>query len=265
MDLVLLKTCAYHPGGGWLYFRAQKSLCVPFSVTRPTAFIIPRKIIKNWELRGKHKHKPEKKPNSKLFKPHTPYTNTNPSWLSHSLSSLHTASFSSCLYFPPPLSLLYLINIYIYKQNHTHNPLALFNTIFSLSLSLSHLGFGLWSSLYSTRSGSRVYPTAFVWSSFLFLSPYFLSPSVCPYALAMAAEKLRDLSQPIDVALLDATVSAFYGTGSKEEVRVSCFFLPTFCYQACLIFHCNWRFWAVRFKLNAASLQHCGLSVWGVL
>lgn len=34
----------------------------------------------------------------------------------------------------------------------------------------------------------------------------------------MAAEKLRDLSQPIDVPLLDATVSAFYGTGSKEEV-----------------------------------------------
>lgn len=35
---------------------------------------------------------------------------------------------------------------------------------------------------------------------------------------AMAAEKLRDLSQPMDVALLDATVAAFYGTGSKEEV-----------------------------------------------
>lgn len=34
----------------------------------------------------------------------------------------------------------------------------------------------------------------------------------------MAAEKLRDLSQPMDVALLDATVAAFYGTGSKEEV-----------------------------------------------
>nr|GMC87751.1 protein EXPORTIN 1A isoform X2 [Ipomoea batatas] len=34
---------------------------------------------------------------------------------------------------------------------------------------------------------------------------------------SMAAEKLRDLSQPIDVALLDATVNAFYGTGSKEE------------------------------------------------
>ncbi|KAL3846023.1 hypothetical protein ACJIZ3_003426 [Penstemon smallii] len=33
----------------------------------------------------------------------------------------------------------------------------------------------------------------------------------------MAAEKLRDLSQPMDVALLDATVDAFYGTGSKEE------------------------------------------------
>ncbi|EER98405.2 hypothetical protein BDA96_02G120800 [Sorghum bicolor] len=33
----------------------------------------------------------------------------------------------------------------------------------------------------------------------------------------MAAEKLRDLSQPIDVRLLDATVSAFYGTGSREE------------------------------------------------
>ncbi|XP_026401842.1 protein EXPORTIN 1A-like [Papaver somniferum] len=33
----------------------------------------------------------------------------------------------------------------------------------------------------------------------------------------MAAEKLRDLSQPIDVPGLDATVAAFYGTGSKEE------------------------------------------------
>eukprot|EP01018_Ginkgo_biloba_P010449 Gb_26953 [translate_table: standard] len=31
------------------------------------------------------------------------------------------------------------------------------------------------------------------------------------------AEKLLDLSQPIDVPLLDATVAAFYGTGSKEE------------------------------------------------
>lgn len=54
----------------------------------------------------------------------------------------------------------------------------------------------------------------------------------------MAAEKLRDLSQPIDVGLLDATVAAFYGTGSKEEVRASCSFLsllsvsfPTKCGQ----------------------------------
>ncbi|KAL0691952.1 hypothetical protein Bca4012_091632 [Brassica carinata] len=33
----------------------------------------------------------------------------------------------------------------------------------------------------------------------------------------MAAEKLRDLSQPIDVTLLDATVESFYATGSKDE------------------------------------------------
>nr|CAB3456381.1 unnamed protein product [Digitaria exilis] len=33
----------------------------------------------------------------------------------------------------------------------------------------------------------------------------------------MAAEKLRDLSKPIDVPLLDATVAAFYGTGSSDE------------------------------------------------
>ncbi|KAK1441519.1 hypothetical protein QVD17_07482 [Tagetes erecta] len=33
----------------------------------------------------------------------------------------------------------------------------------------------------------------------------------------MAAEKLRDLSKPIDVSVLDATVAAFYGTGSKQE------------------------------------------------
>ena len=37
-------------------------------------------------------------------------------------------------------------------------------------------------------------------------------------SLAMAAEKLKDLSQPIDVPLLDATVAAFYDTRSKEEV-----------------------------------------------
>jgi hypothetical protein len=39
-----------------------------------------------------------------------------------------------------------------------------------------------------------------------------------PSAAAAMADKLRDLSQPIDVPLLDATVTAFYGTGSKEEV-----------------------------------------------
>lgn len=42
----------------------------------------------------------------------------------------------------------------------------------------------------------------------------------------MAAEKLRDLSQPIDVGVLDATVAAFYGTGSKEEVLFLLFFVP---------------------------------------
>lgn len=36
------------------------------------------------------------------------------------------------------------------------------------------------------------------------------------------AEKLLDFSQPFDVGLLDATVAAFYGTGSKEEVHFPC-------------------------------------------
>lgn len=44
----------------------------------------------------------------------------------------------------------------------------------------------------------------------------------------MAAEKLRDLSQPIDVGVLDATVAAFYGTGSKDEVVVMNLFLIFF-------------------------------------
>lgn len=38
------------------------------------------------------------------------------------------------------------------------------------------------------------------------------------------AEKLRDLHQPIDVPLLDATVAAFYGTGSKDEVSFWLFY-----------------------------------------
>lgn len=35
---------------------------------------------------------------------------------------------------------------------------------------------------------------------------------------AEAAARLLDLNQPIDVDLLDATVAAFYGAGSNEEV-----------------------------------------------
>eukprot|EP00897_Mesotaenium_endlicherianum_P006313 jgi/Mesen1/570/ME000107S10809 len=31
------------------------------------------------------------------------------------------------------------------------------------------------------------------------------------------AQKLLEFSQPLDVTLLDATVSAFYGTGSSDE------------------------------------------------
>ncbi|KAK2429768.1 protein EXPORTIN 1A [Trifolium repens] len=37
----------------------------------------------------------------------------------------------------------------------------------------------------------------------------------------IAAENLRDLSQPIDVPLLDTTVAAFYCTGSKQERSAS--------------------------------------------
>lgn len=49
----------------------------------------------------------------------------------------------------------------------------------------------------------------------------------------MAAEKLRDLSQPIDVGVLDATVAAFYGTGSKEEVTSSLLLLSNL-YVICI-------------------------------
>jgi exportin-1 len=38
-------------------------------------------------------------------------------------------------------------------------------------------------------------------------------------AVPDAAAKLLDFSQPFDVALLDATVNAFYGAGSNDEVR----------------------------------------------
>ena len=40
-------------------------------------------------------------------------------------------------------------------------------------------------------------------------------------AVQGAATKLLDFTQPIDVPLLDATVGAFYGAGSQEEVSNS--------------------------------------------
>jgi hypothetical protein len=45
------------------------------------------------------------------------------------------------------------------------------------------------------------------------------------------ADKLRDLSQPIDVSLLDATITAFYDAGSKLERGM----LPTRYYATCKI------------------------------
>ena len=38
-------------------------------------------------------------------------------------------------------------------------------------------------------------------------------------AAAEAPSRLLDFSQPTDVALLEATVSQFYGAGSPEQVR----------------------------------------------
>lgn len=38
-------------------------------------------------------------------------------------------------------------------------------------------------------------------------------------SVAGAAAKLLDFSQPVDVPLLDATVSAFYGASTPPEVR----------------------------------------------
>jgi hypothetical protein len=38
-------------------------------------------------------------------------------------------------------------------------------------------------------------------------------------SLPDAAAKLLDFSQPFDVPLLDATINAFYGAGSNDEVR----------------------------------------------
>jgi hypothetical protein len=49
------------------------------------------------------------------------------------------------------------------------------------------------------------------------------------------AAKLLNFAEPLDVALLDSTVNAFYGAGSNQEVRLrqalpglakSCILLP---------------------------------------
>jgi exportin-1 len=45
-------------------------------------------------------------------------------------------------------------------------------------------------------------------------------------AAGTPAAKLLDFSQPLDVPLLDATVTAFYGAASTEEVSVA----AGFCY-----------------------------------
>lgn len=50
------------------------------------------------------------------------------------------------------------------------------------------------------------------------------------------AERLRDLSQPIDVPLLDSTVAAFYGTGSKEEVGAPAVCFSVMSWWECLVF-----------------------------
>ncbi|PWA31101.1 hypothetical protein CTI12_AA625090 [Artemisia annua] len=61
----------------------------------------------------------------------------------------------------------------------------------------------------------------------------------------MAAEKLRDLSQPIDVGVLDATVAAFYGTGSKDEV-IKLMMLLRYCLwsRVSVFEECGVVFWA---------------------
>ncbi|KAH7538418.1 hypothetical protein FEM48_Zijuj03G0197400 [Ziziphus jujuba var. spinosa] len=73
----------------------------------------------------------------------------------------------------------------------------------NLNLKLSTVVAILENEMILNVSGSRVYRSVVLIYHTVFL--------------IMAAEKLRDLSQPIDVSLLDATVAAFYGTGSKEE------------------------------------------------
>lgn len=72
----------------------------------------------------------------------------------------------------------------------------------------------------------------------------------------MAAEKLRDLSQPIDVTLLDATVAAFYGTGSKEEVSYSRLFIPSISFSLFCSFGEGRAFF---FKGHFQYTLECGL------
>ena len=62
-----------------------------------------------------------------------------------------------------------------------------------------------------------------------------------------AAAKLLDLSQPIDVPLLDATVAAFYGAGSNEEVTDGAFATCTQCimlYDTALLYRTSIHQWA---------------------
>jgi hypothetical protein len=40
-------------------------------------------------------------------------------------------------------------------------------------------------------------------------------------AVDATVAKLLNFAEPLDVALLDATVTAFYGAGSNDEVRIS--------------------------------------------
>lgn len=70
------------------------------------------------------------------------------------------------------------------------------------------------------------------------------------------AERLRDLSKPIDVPLLDATVAAFYGTGSKEEVGFS----PR---PRRSLWFCYFRFWSSRAYLGVwVRVCCCWVGVW---
>lgn len=83
------------------------------------------------------------------------------------------------------------------------------------------------------------------------------------------AEKPRDFNQPIDVALLDATVATFYGTGSKEEVGII-HFLPRLVSSFCLVsFGFTSVIWLVATEFERLSWDFfffyyvCGGKSWG--